>query len=286
MVDNSLIEEAEQLYEKGNYEEAVARLTSALKSGGGDQDNGRIEALLNKIGSRVFESGSRDIGGAGERGIGTQMASSFFSASGSSHAQLGKLAMLGTILAGNQKSSGSGLQTAISLFSGHHKNASSGDGGWTSLASSFFSHGQGSTSGFGNHGQKADQDTSTFSKLSSLANSYMSNQNGHGAGQHGGGHAQAGYGEPSGYNGSQSKLGAVASMASNFLSDHGGNSGRTGMSNHNESGHNDGLSNLASMTSNFLGYDNGGHRPPTAYGDPNISHNGFNFTVGNHLGPM
>ncbi|GAV48554.1 hypothetical protein ZYGR_0K00590 [Zygosaccharomyces rouxii] len=297
MAASSLVHEAELLYEQGNHGEAIARLTSALKSGPSDQETQRIEELINKLGVHVFEngaeSGSRDIGGGGSRGIGTQLASSFFSPSGSSNAQLGKLALLGTVLAGNQKSSGSGLQTALSLFTGYHQNSGSGSssGGWATLASKFFSHGQGQAPASGGYGGQAHQDTSTFSKLSSLANSYVSNQGGqYGSqeGRYGGDYAQAGHSGPSASGGSQSKLSAVASMASNYLSGHGSNSGRTGESNHStsEGGHNDGLSSLASVASNIMGHGNGRHEPPSAYGNPNIGDNGFNFTGGSHLAPL
>ncbi|GAV50532.1 hypothetical protein ZYGR_0W00580 [Zygosaccharomyces rouxii] len=329
---SNLVREAEQLYEQGDHGEAVARLTTALKSNPNDQDTQKIEELINKLGLHAFENGagngSRDIGGSGERGIGTQLASSFFAPSGSNSAQLGKLAMLGTILASNQKGSGGGLQTAISLFTGHQKSSSGSAGGWASFASKFFSNGKGQAPSSGGYGGQPHQDTSTFSKLSSLANSYMSNQGGptggqygsqeghHGGGyaqggyaqggyaqggyaqggyggyggpqegHYGGGYAQAGHGGSNNASGSQSKLGAVASMASNYLSGNGNKPAHGAESNHNESGHGDGLSSLASVASNIMGHGKGRHEPPSAYGNPNMGDNGFNFTGGSHLAPL
>lgn len=291
---NSLLQEAEQLYGHGNHGEAVARLTNALRSNPNEQDTQKIEALINKVGLHVFqnggdEGGSREIGG-GERGIGTQLASSFFEPSGSHNTQLGKLAMLGTVLAGSQKGSGGGgLQMAMSLLGGHQQ---SSGGGFASLASKFFSHGQdqkSSEAGFGG-GPQQHHDTSTFSKLSSLAGSYVANQGGGHSGptQHGRPTQQGGPGGLGSSNGSQEgqgKFGAVAAMAGNYLSGHNSNSGRGEDANHG-GGRNDGLSNLASVASNIMGHGPGRHEQPTAYGNPNAGDNGFNFTGGGHLGPM
>lgn len=333
MDTSKLVHEAEVLYEQGNHEEAVARLTSALKSGNTDRDAQKIEELINKLGLHIFENGansaessSRGISSGGERGIGTQLASSFFSPSGSSSAQLGKLAMLGTVLAGNQKSSGGGLQAAMSLLSGHHQSSGGSNSGWASLASKFFGGGnQGQAPVSGGYGGQAHQDTSTFSKLSSMASSYMSNQGGQSAGQsasqygngygpqeghygggyaqaasqhgapygsqggsYGGGYTQAGYGGPGGSGASHSKLSTVASMANNYLSGHGNTPNRTDESSHSASGggHSDGLSSLASVASNIMGHGKGRHEPPSAYGNPNMGDNGFSFTGGSHFAPL
>lgn len=241
MMDCSkLIKEAEELYQEGNHGEAVARLTSAAKSNPSESEIGAIESLMNKIGEHVLstdgsQNGSREIGGA-ERGLGSQLASSFFQPSGSSHAQLGKLALLGTLLAGNQKSSGGfSMQSALSMLNGHQQSAGGGSSGWASLASKFFGNGQGQNhvqgQGFSqadyNNGQQY-QDTSTFAKLSSLGSSYISSYS-HGGQSQGQNQNQAlaqnEYNNASGYEGQQQNQGTSAfsklsALGSSYLASH------------------------------------------------------------------
>lgn len=148
-VDN-FIERAKYYFENGNHEEAIVNLTKAARSNPNDGQMSIIETLIRKIAEYIIGnsngSNDRDAGNVGDMAS-VLMKTFMTNNNGSSQSQLGKLALLTTLLShGNGNSNGSGfnLYSVMSIFSNQQQNGSGvssmGSSALASLASQFFSN--------------------------------------------------------------------------------------------------------------------------------------------------
>ncbi|AET37311.1 prion domain-containing protein RNQ1 Ecym_1053 [Eremothecium cymbalariae DBVPG len=178
MVDTSqLIKEAEKLFHNGEHHDAVDKLATAAKSEPNEEQQSSIEKMIGKIGEHVVgnseeakegEDKARGSGDSGSGGLVNKLMSVLSSNSqGSPQAQLGKLALLSTIMKSSGGNSGGfNLSSIKNMLSG---DSSSGGGsglsasGLASLASNVFGgkQGQESSSGGG------------LSSLSSMAGNFL-----------------------------------------------------------------------------------------------------------------
>ncbi|CAI5141837.1 CGH_1_HP_G0006210.mRNA.1.CDS.1 [Saccharomyces cerevisiae] len=236
MDTDKLISEAESHFSQGNHAEAVAKLTSAAQSNPNDEQMSTIESLIQKIAGYVMEnrSGGSDASqdraaGGGSSFMNTLMADS----KGSSQTQLGKLALLATVMthSSNKGSSNRGFDvgTVMSMLSGSGGGSQSmGASGLAALASQFFKSGNNS------QGQGQGQGQGSFTALASLASSFMNSNNNN----------QQGQNQSSG----GSSFGALASMASSFM-----HSNNNQNSNNSQQGYNQSYQN---GNQNSQGYNN------------------------------
>lgn len=230
MSTRQLISEAESFFNEGNHGEAIAKLTSAARSNPNDQEQSSIESLIRKISEHVVGNGVEE---KNERGIGGSLMNTMLSNSnGSSQTQLGKLALLATIISSTKGSNGFNLGSVMSLFG--HGNQQSGSGNQqsgmgasslSSLATQFF--------GSNSRPQQSEGNSSgSFSNLASMASSFMNSnsnnntnnpssqqqyQEGQGQFQN---HNQNKYQDqnPNQNQNQHSSYSALASMASSYLS--------------------------------------------------------------------
>ncbi|AMD19511.1 HCL640Wp [Eremothecium sinecaudum] len=130
---NNLIQEAQGLFQNGNHGEAVNKLTDAARSNPDQSQMSSIENIIQSLGKYVVSNGS---GGSG--GLGNTLMSTFMSNSGSPQGQLGKLALLSTILGSGKGSGGFNLGSVASMLGGGGGSGGIGSSGLSSIASNFF----------------------------------------------------------------------------------------------------------------------------------------------------
>lgn len=142
-----LLEQARNLVQSGNHGEAVNKLTTAANSKPNQSQMSSIEEMIKNVGEHVVKNGneangSRSVGGGG---LGGSLMSTLMSSSqGSSQAQLGKLALLSTVLGSSGgKHGGFNLGSIASMLggSGSGNSGAMGSSGLASLAFKFFGGG-------------------------------------------------------------------------------------------------------------------------------------------------
>ena len=178
---DSFIERAKSSLENGNHEEAIVNLTKAARSNPNDSQMSVIEILIRKIAEYIIgnSSGSNDRGAGNVGDMASILMRTFMSSNnGSSQSQLGKLALLTTLIShGTNTGNGSGfnLNSVISMFSNHQQqqNGSAvsfmGSAALASLTSQFFSN--------TNQQQQHNGNGGSFANLAAMASSYLSSSN-------------------------------------------------------------------------------------------------------------